>query len=187
MKTAVLIVNVGTPDKPEVKYVRRFLTQFLNDRRVIDLPWLLQKILVNLIIVPFRAPKSTKLYKLLWSINNSPLLHYTLQTKNKLEEILPNNYRVFAAMRYGNPSLSHTLKQIQKEGYDKLTVIPQFPQYASSSTGTVNAFIMNKLKHWNNIPTVQFINQFYEHPVFIDAFAQRAFEHDYKRFYNILF
>lgn len=187
MKTAVLIVNVGTPDKPEVKYVRRFLTQFLNDRRVIDLPWLLQKILVNFIIVPFRAPKSTKLYKLLWGINGSPLLHYTLRAKDKLQEILPENYRVFAAMRYGNPSLSQTLKQIKKEGYDNLTVIPQFPQYASSSTGTVNAFIMNKLKRWNNTPTIQFINQFYDHPGFIDAFAKRAIEHEYQRFDHILF
>ena len=66
-KRAVLLVNVGTPDKPTVQAVRRYLTQFLNDARVIDLPWLFRKILVNLIIVPFRAPKSTKLYQQLWT------------------------------------------------------------------------------------------------------------------------
>ena len=187
MKIAVLLVNVGTPDKPEVKEVRRFLTQFLNDRRVIDLPWLLQKILVNLIIVPFRARKSTKLYKMLWGINGSPLLYYTNRVKGKIQKILPDNYTVFAAMRYGNPALGNILKVIEKEAYDKIIVLPQFPQYASSSTGTVNEYVMNTIKKWNNTPTIHIINQFYEHPGFIDAFEKRAIENKYKEFDHIVF
>jgi ferrochelatase len=187
MKTALLLVNVGTPDKPEVKAVRRYLTQFLNDRRVIDLPWLLQKFLVNVIIVPFRAPKSSKLYKMLWGVNGSPLLYYTNKVKDKLQKLLPNNYTVFAAMRYGNPSLKNALEQIKAAGYEKLIVIPQFPQYASSSTGTVNAFIMNTIKKWNNIPSIELINQFYDHPGFIKAFAKRARDNNYQDFDHIVF
>ena len=187
MKTAVLLVNVGTPDKPEVHAVRKYLFQFLNDRRVIDLPWLFQKMLVNLIIVPFRAPKSTKLYKLLWGEKGSPLLYYSKVVQEKLQKILPDNYTVFLAMRYGNPSLSAALDAIKVGNYDKLVVVPQFPQYASSTTGTINQFVMKQVKNWNNIPDIEFVNQFYQHPGFIKAFAKRATENDYKSFDHIIF
>lgn len=187
MKTAVLLVNVGTPDEPKVKSVRRFLFQFLNDRRVIDLPWLFQKMLVNLIIVPFRAPKSTKLYKMLWGSNGSPLLYYSLKVKDKLQELLPGDYTVYAAMRYGNPDLLKAIDEIHKEKFDKLIVIPQFPQYASSTTGTINQFVMKQVKKWNDIPDIQFINQIYAKPGFIKAFAQRAIENSYKDFDHIIF
>lgn len=187
MKTAILLVNVGTPDKPKVKDVRRFLFQFLNDRRVIDLPWLLQKILVNLIIVPFRAPKSTKLYKLLWGANGSPLLHYTLSVKEKLQKQLANNYSVYAAMRYGKPSLSETLKEIESKNYDRIIVLPMFPQYASSTTGTINQFILKKITKWNNIPDLIHLNQFYYNNKFIKAFAQRAIEENYENYDHIVF
>lgn len=187
MKTAVLIVNVGTPDKPEVKHVRKYLTQFLNDPRVIDIPWLLQKILVNFIIVPFRAPKSTKLYKVLWGVNGSPLLYYTIRVKDKLQKSLPDNYTVYAAMRYGNPSLKNKLKEIKEGAYDKLIVVPQFPHYASSSTGTVNAYVMRTMRKWNVTPSVEFINQFYDHPGYINAFVKRAQEKKYQNFDHIIF
>lgn len=186
-KTAVVIINVGTPDKPEVKHVRRYLFKFLNDRRVIDLPWLLQKILVNLIIVPFRAPKSTKLYKMLWSENGSPLMHYTLRVKEKLEALLPENYDVYTAMRYEKPSLHKTLEVIRTNQYDEVIVIPQFPQYASSTVGTINQFIMDRVKKWNNIPDFRFVNQFYSHPGFISAFVKRAKAYNYQTYDHIIF
>lgn len=85
-KTAVILINVGTPDEPKVTAVRRYLTEFLNDRRVIDIPLVLQKILVNLIIVPFRAPKSTKLYQRLWTEKGSPLLYFSESVKNGLQK-----------------------------------------------------------------------------------------------------
>lgn len=187
MKIAVLIVNVGTPDKPKLKYVSRFLFKFLNDRHVIDLPWLFRKVLVNLIIIPFRVRKSTKLYKLLWSIKSSPLIHYTLKLKEKLQLILPDNYTVFIAMRYGNPSLKFVLQKIYASAYDKIIVIPQFPQYADSTTGTVNYFIMKEVKKWGSTPSIQFINEFYSNPGFINSFAELASENNYKDFDHILF
>ena len=87
-KTGVLLVNLGTPDSPSVKDVRSYLSQFLNDPRVIDIPWLARKILVNLIIVPFRAPKSAAIYKKLWTANGSPLLYFSNKVKDLLQQEL---------------------------------------------------------------------------------------------------
>ncbi|MBN2262851.1 MAG: ferrochelatase, partial [Prolixibacteraceae bacterium] len=111
-KTAVILANVGTPDAPTVTAVRKFLFEFLNDRRVIDLPWLLQKVLVNLIIVPFRAPKSAKLYQKMWTENGSPLLTISNNTRDKLQQKLGENFTVYVAMRYRNPSLKKVLQTI---------------------------------------------------------------------------
>jgi ferrochelatase len=89
-KTAVVLVQLGTPDSPKVSDVRRYLSEFLNDPRVIDIPWLLRKMLVNLIIVPFRAPKSAKIYKELWDMSNgiSPLMTHTKNLQKKLECVM---------------------------------------------------------------------------------------------------
>lgn len=169
---AVLLVNVGTPDKPEVKAVRHFLSQFLNDRRVMDMPWLLRKILVNLIIVPFRAPKSTKLYEQLWTMEGSPLLIHTEKFAAKLQTALGEDYSVYTAMRYGNPSLKEALQQIKEQKFDELIVFPQFPQYAASTTGTVTEFVKKEIRHWKATPKINFVNQFYDYPGFLDAFSR---------------
>src|SRR5664279_2835678 len=94
-KTAVILINVGTPDEPTVKAVRRYLSEFLNDRRVIDIPLVFQKILVNLIIVPFRAPKSTKLYQRLWTEKGSPLLYFSERVQEKLQQKLASSAVVY--------------------------------------------------------------------------------------------
>lgn len=186
-KTAVLLVNVGTPDSPKVKDVRRYLTQFLNDPRVIDLPWLLRKFLVNAIIIPFRARKSSKLYKLLWSENGSPLLNYGLKLEAQLQQLLGLNYQVFFAMRYCTPPLKKALEEIYQGGFAKIVVIPLFPQYASSTTGTINEAVMNVVKNWNVVPDLQFTNQFYHHPGFIEAFAKRIESYHPEAFDHIIF
>ena len=103
-KTGVLLVNLGTPDSPSVPDVRKYLFEFLNDPRVIDLPWLLRKILVNVIIVPFRAPKSAKIYQQLWTDKGSPLLIYGERVKEKLQNALGDEFDVELAMRYQNPA-----------------------------------------------------------------------------------
>src|SRR5258708_32854117 len=103
-KTGVLLINLGTPDSPAVGDVRSYLSQFLNDPRVIDIPWLSRKLLVNLIIVPFRAPKSAAIYKKLWTENSSPLLVHSENVRQLLQQSLGNEYAVHLAMRYKNPS-----------------------------------------------------------------------------------
>lgn len=186
-KTAVILANVGTPDEPKVPAVRRYLFQFLNDRRVIDLPWLLQKFLVNVIIVPFRAPKSTKLYQLLWTDEGSPLLIISNKSKVKLQEILGENYEVFVGMRYQNPSLKKVLREIKNKQFDKIVVVPMFPQYASSTTGTVVQLVNKEVAKWNVIPEIQNISQFYDNPGFINAFVKQIKKYKPEEYDHIIF
>src|SRR3954469_2699563 len=113
-KTGVLLINLGTPDSPSVSDVRSYLSQFLNDPRVIDIPWLLRKMLVNLIIVPFRAPKSAKIYKKLWTKDGSPLLYYSKKVKDLLQKDLDDSYEVHLAMRYKNPSIPSVMENMRK-------------------------------------------------------------------------
>ena len=173
-RTAVLLVNVGTPDAPTVPAVRKYLFQFLNDRRVIDLPLIPQKILVNLIIVPFRAPKSTELYKILWTEKGSPLMVNAEKNRTKLQEALGDDYEVFTAMRYQNPSLKMVLREVRDKRFGKMIVIPVFPQYASSTTGTIFQFVSQEIARWEVIPEVRMVSQFYDHPQFLEAFADRV-------------
>jgi protoporphyrin/coproporphyrin ferrochelatase len=186
-KTAVLLVNVGTPDSPSVGHVRSYLFQFLNDRRVIDLPLIPQKLLVNGIIVPFRAPKSSKLYRALWTPEGSPLLVISRSLQRKLQTSLGESHVVFLAMRYAKPNLKEVLETIREKGFKKLVVAPLFPHYASSTTGTVVQRVMEIVKNWYVIPEIRFIGQFYDHPKFLEAFCSRAREYNFSEYDHILF
>jgi protoporphyrin/coproporphyrin ferrochelatase len=176
-KTALLLLNVGTPDSCKVSDVRRFLLEFLGDARVISIPWLARKILVNLIIAPFRAPKSAKLYQKLWTENGSPLLFHSQLFQQKLQKSLGNDVGVFLAMRYQNPSLAQVLAQIEKANYVRLLIFPLFPQYAESTTGTAFEAIFASLKNWRNIPEIKTIGPFYDNPDFIKNIANRIRKH----------
>jgi protoporphyrin/coproporphyrin ferrochelatase len=187
-KTAVLLINLGTPDSASVSDVRKYLTEFLNDSRVIDIPFILRKILVNLIIVPFRAPKSAKIYKELWDLGNgvSPLLKHSKNVSVLLQHRI-NNATVFLAMRYGNPSLDNILEEIRKLNFDQIIILPLFPQYASASTGSAIEKAMTIIKGWYVIPDVKIINQFYQEELFIDSIIERAKKYNLKEYDHILF
>lgn len=189
-KTGVLLIQLGTPDSPKTNDVRRYLSEFLNDPRVIDLPWLGRKLLVNGIIVPFRAPKSAKIYKELWDFGNgvSPLITHTENVKTKLQaRFLDKNITVHVAMRYQNPSMYDVLEAMRKENYDHIIVLPLFPQYASASTGSAIELAMGIIKKWWVIPQVSVINQFYDEEGYIDSIVDRAKEFDLKSYDHILF
>jgi len=189
-KTGVLLINLGTPDSPGVGDVRKYLSEFLNDPRVIDVPWLLRKILVNLIIVPFRAPKSAKIYKELFekSGGQSPLLVYGELLKKHMEDRLSaENVTVELAMRYGKPSLNEVCARMEKAGYDKVIVLPLFPQYASASTGSALEKAMRLMKDWYVIPEIQFISQYWDHPGYIDTVVDRAARYNWKEYDHVLF
>lgn len=186
-KTGVLLINLGTPDSPSVGDVRPYLSQFLNDPRVIDIPWLWRKILVNLIIVPFRAPKSAKVYKKLWTGNGSPLLFYSIRVQKLLQQALDSGYDVHLAMRYKNPSIPDVLAEMQKKNFDEIIVVPMFPQYASASTGSALEEVMRVVKGWWVIPEMRFISQYYDHPTFIDAIVARGRQYDLSAYDHILF
>ncbi len=187
MKTGVLLVNLGTPNSPSTSDVRKYLTQFLNDPRVIDIPWLLRKMLVNLIIVPFRSPKSAKIYQKLWTKDGSPLLIHGNAVKEKLQTTLGDNYEVYLGMRYQNPSLDTVLALMQKKNFDKIIVVPLFAQYASSSTGSALERVMQIISGWYVIPELKFISQYYNHPGYIAAFAERGKQYDFNAYDHILF
>ncbi len=186
-KTGVLLVNLGTPDSPSVGHVRSYLSQFLNDPRVIDIPWLLRKILVNLIIVPFRAPKSAKLYKKLWTANGSPLLFYSNRVKDMLQMELGENFEVYLAMRYKNPSIPDVLGVMKKRNFARIIVLPLFPQYASASTGSAHEEVMRILSKWWVIPDVSFISQYYDHPAFIRSIVEIGRKYPHQEFDHVLF
>ncbi|HEY9047471.1 MAG TPA: ferrochelatase [Ohtaekwangia sp.] len=186
-KTGVLLINLGTPDSPSVSDVRSYLSQFLNDPRVIDIPWLWRKILVNLIIVPFRAPKSAKIYQKLWTANGSPLLYYSEEAKRLLQQELPQDYEVHLAMRYKNPSIPDVLEAMRKKNYSRIIVLPMFPQYASASTGSALEEVMRVIRQWWVVPEVKLISQYYDHPTFIEAFAARGKKYNINDYDHVLF
>ena len=185
--TGVLLINLGTPDSPSVSDVRSYLTQFLNDPRVIDIGWLARKALVNLIIVPFRAPKSARLYQKLWTKDGSPLLYYSQRAAALLQKALGENYGVHLAMRYKNPSIPHVLEQMRSRHYKRIIILPMFPHYASSSTGSALDEAMRVIRSWWVIPDVQIISQYYDHPDFIEALVSRGSQYDHGKYDHVLF
>ena len=189
-KTGVLLIQLGTPDSPSTSDVRTYLSEFLNDPRVIDLPWLARKLLVNGIIVPFRAPKSAKIYKKLWEHGNgvSPLLTYTQSVQKLLAERLQNdNITVEMAMRYQNPSMDVVLDRMHKANYEQIIIIPLFPQYASASSGSAIEKAMNLIRKWWVIPEIKIVSQFYDHPAYIDSIVERAKAFNFDDYDHILF
>lgn len=173
-KTGILLVNLGTPDSPSVKDVRKYLREFLMDERVIDIPFISRWMLVNLIIAPFRAPKSAKEYQKLWVERGSPLKFYGEDITKSLQEALDEDYVVALGMRYQNPSIATALNYLRSNQVDKIIVVPLFPQYASATTGSIIQKVNEVINTWQTIPKLSFINKFFEHSKFIDAFAANA-------------
>ncbi len=176
-RIGVLLIQLGTPDSPKTNDVRRYLSEFLNDPRVIDLPWLGRKLLVNGIIVPFRAPKSAKVYKELFDISNgvSPLITHTEAVVEKLQDRFKNDeLTVHMAMRYQNPSMYDVMEKMRKENYDHIIILPLFPQYASATTGSAIDLAMNIMRKWWVVPEISAVNQFWENEGYIDSVVERA-------------
>ena len=189
-RVGVLLVQLGTPDSPKTNDVRRYLSEFLNDPRVIDLPWLGRKILVNGIIVPFRAPKSAKVYKELFDMHDgvSPLTSHTENVVSKLQERFPNDeVSIHYAMRYQNPSMYDVLEQMRSENYDHIIVLPLFPQYASATTGSAIDLAMRIMSKWWVVPQVSCINQFWDNEGYIDSVVERAKAFNIDEYDHVMF
>lgn len=186
-QTAIILANVGTPGTPTISAVYSYLTEFLNDPRVIDLPWLARKILVNFIIIPFRVRNSTRLYASLWDEKGSPLLYHTQSLAEKLEKHLGKGAKVYVAMRYGQPRLKDVLDELRRMDHDEIIILPMFPQYASSTTGTASEEILKSISSWNEIPRIHILNQFYDHPAYLKAFARAARQYAISEYDHVLF
>jgi len=175
VKTGVLLVNLGTPDSTRWWDIRRYLKEFLSDRRVIEVNPILWKIILNLIILTFRPAKTARAYKKIWlkKENMSPLRYYTIQQTEKLEKSLKNRSLVIDyAMRYGNPSISGKIEKLKKKGCDKLIILPLYPQYAAATTATVCDEVYRSLMKMRWQPSIQIIPHYESEPLYIKALVR---------------
>jgi protoporphyrin/coproporphyrin ferrochelatase len=173
-KTGVLLVNLGTPDSTGWWDIRKYLKEFLSDRRVIELNTVLWQIILNLFILTFRPSKTAHAYKKIWmnDINQSPLRYYTDSQAKKLKNMIGSkNIIVDFGMRYGNPSLKSKLDFLQNEGCEKIIIFPLYPQYASATTATVCDEVYRNLMRmrWQGL---QIIPHYESEPLFIDALVK---------------
>lgn len=178
-KKGILLINLGTPDNCDPKSVRRYLKQFLNDPRVINLPGVIRWFLVNYLIIPHRYKKSAAAYQQIWLEGGSPLLVNSQAMKEALALELGSEYQVELGMRYGNPSIQTAVEKLK--GCDNLIVLPLFPQYATASTGTAIAefqkVISKTTLKQGNMPEIHIREDFYQYPGFIAAYADIIQKH----------
>lgn len=187
MKTGVLLINLGTPDSPSTSDVRKYLTEFLNDPRVIDINPVGRFLLVNGIIVPFRASKSAKLYQQIWTDKGSPLLLHGTTVKQQLQLTLGTNYVVELGMRYQSPSIASALDKLRLAKVSKIIIIPLYPQYASSSTGSSIDKALKIIRKWEVIPAITTVNKFYDNPDYIHSFVEIAKKYNLNDYDYFLF
>ncbi|MBI5767232.1 MAG: ferrochelatase [Verrucomicrobia bacterium] len=188
-KRAVLLVNLGSPDSTSVADVRRYLSEFLGDERVIDKPdsAFLRRLLVNQIICRFRAPKSAHAYAEIWTKDGSPLIITSRAVREKLAATLGARTPVYLAMRYGTPSIASVVARIAADGIDEVLLLPQYPHYAMSSWETVVVKVYEEAARLAPQLRVACIQPFYADADYIEAlhtvcapyFAQA---HDYVLF-----
>ena len=174
-KTGVLLINLGTPDSTSWWDIRKYLKEFLSDRRVIEVNPFVWQIILNLFILTFRPSKTAKAYKEIWikDLNKSPLRFYTEKQTEKLKKRLEKeNLIVDFAMRYGNPSIKSKIENMQKQGCEKLIIFPLYPQYASPTTATVCDEVFRVLMNMRWQPAIQVIPHYESEPLYIDALVK---------------
>lgn len=174
-KTGLLLVNLGTPDGTGYWAVRRYLSEFLSDRRVIEMSPMLWQPLLQTIILSTRPFRSGKAYAKVWmkEIDRSPLLYYTEQQTNLLASRLSADKKVVVefAMRYGNPSIESKLKGLKEQGCDRIAVIALYPQYSAATTASVYDEVFSVLKKLRWQPAIRTAPAFHDDPVYIEKLA----------------
>ena len=171
-KTGILLINLGTPDSTKWLDIRKYLKEFLSDRRVIEVNSFIWQIVLNLIILNLRPSKTAKAYKEIWmkEENMSPLRYYTImQTKKLLDRIGNKDLIVDYAMRYGNPSIKSKIIKLQKAGCERLVILPLYPQYAAATTATVCDEVYRVLMKMRWQPSLQIIPHYESEPIYIKA------------------
>ncbi|MDQ2076004.1 ferrochelatase [Marinimicrobium sp. ABcell2] len=176
-KTGVLLTNLGTPDAPTPKALRRYLSEFLSDPRVIELPRLLWLVILHGVILRIRPRKSAAAYQTVWTDEGSPLLVISQRQCKAVQEALGENAVVKLGMRYGNPSIASALREFQALGIRRIVVLPLYPQYSAATTGSTFDAVAKELSQWRWVPELRFINGYVENPLFIEALAKTLQEH----------
>jgi ferrochelatase len=170
-KIGVLICNLGTPDSYSVSDVRIFLREFLSDKRVIEIPRIIWWFILNFFILTLRPFKSAKIYKSVWTDEGSPLLVYSERLKEKLDRSSPDNLCFELGMRYGNPSIRSALENLKNKNCRKILVLPLFPQYSATTTGSIFDEVTRVISTWRWVPSLNFINSYHDNDNFIDAIS----------------
>jgi len=171
-KRAVLLINLGSPNSTSIEDVRRYLREFLMDPRVMDLPEWKRCLLVNLCILPFRPKKTAQAYKKIWQPNGSPLILISQELQKHLNDRL--DITVELAMRYGIPTIKHTIKYLKKQGVQELYIIPLYPHYAMSSYETARVAAMEAVAKYTPYMKTKVLMPFYNDPAYIDALVESA-------------
>jgi len=171
----VLLTNLGTPDAPEKKEVRAYLKEFLWDPRVVEEPRWKWWLILNGIILNIRPARAAEAYKKVWTKEGSPLLSIGKKQRKKLQRVLSEKLgdgtHVELAMRYGNPSIKSGLEALREKGCRKIIVLPLYPQYSATTTGSTFDAVAETLKRWRRIPELHIIDAYHNHPAYISALA----------------
>lgn len=169
---AVVLVNLGTPDAPTPAAVRRYLREFLSDRRVVEVPRLLWWLVLNLFILPFRPRRVARLYASIWTPQGSPLRVITAALATRLQaELADPRIRVHAAMTYGEPSLSALLWKLEADGVNRVLVLPLYPQFSASTSGAALDIVARYLLQTRRAPDVRVVRDYCDRPDYLDALA----------------
>ena len=171
-KTGVLIINLGTPDSTSWFDIRKYLKEFLSDRRVIEVNPIIWQVILNVFILTFRPSKTAKAYKEIWmkDRNISPLLHYTQKQAEKLSNLVSKKSLIIDyAMRYGNPSIRSKIATLHEMGCENLTILPLYPQYAAATTATVCDEVYRTLMKMRWQPSLKIVPHYESDPLYIDA------------------
>ena len=173
VKIGILLVNLGTPDAPTPKALRRYLAEFLADPRITEMPRWLWWLILHGIILRIRPKRSAKKYQNIWTDSGSPLLEISKNQLQKLKQTIQANFdfpiTIELGMRYGNPSIAAGLEKLQKDNARYILILPLYPQYSSASTGSVFDAIGEVLKSWRWLPDIRFISHYHDHPTYIKA------------------
>ncbi|KAG0164023.1 hypothetical protein DFQ30_010631 [Apophysomyces sp. BC1015] len=176
-RVGVLLVNLGTPDAPTPRAVRRYLAEFLSDPRVVEIPAPLWQVILRTVILPLRGRASARKYAAIWEAEGSPLRVYTERQIDSLRQWLAAGgypVRVDYAMRYGTPSIGNVLSQLKRAGAERVLLVPMYPQYSASTTASAFDAAFSALARMRNQLEIRTIKQYADHPAYIDALASHV-------------
>ncbi len=179
-KTAVVLINLGTPDAPTTSAVRRYLKQFLWDRRVVEVPRPIWWLLLHGIILPFRSGQSAKKYASIWTKDGSPLKIHTQKQAALLKGYLGergHEVQVAYAMRYGSPSIPDVLQKLKEEGCERILILPAYPQYSATTTASNFDAVAQHYQQVRNMPELRFVKNYHDHEGYIQALRVSVMDH----------
>ncbi|WP_371374188.1 ferrochelatase [Thalassotalea aquiviva] len=181
VKTGVLLTNLGTPEAPTKKALREYLSEFLSDPRVIEVPRVLWLVILHIFILPLRSKKSAQVYQSIWTHHGSPMKVISERQKHKLAQRLAQSYGddvvVELAMRYGQSSIGSGLKKLHQHGVHKIVVLPLYPQYSGPTTGSTFDAVAAEVSQWRWVPSIDFISGYHQSEAYIRALENSVKQH----------